>query len=1110
MRTSVSESVKDVVESSIKEVNLEKNSRKAKPGKKDDYKGIVEATLRGVATRIVLTHSFKELGNTLDGALTAVQTGGMNVSTLDQLKGRVLDKVKDIKDDRKSEALGKFLEDQFRLGDYEKAVEVLKTMAEDSEIGLSPAEKTETVALLGKVKKEADTDPVELQELATKKDEMREKNQEKAKKIVEKSDKIQAEVGREELKVIIANKDEVEVETKRTIDVDQKNLVVGELTSSAHLSKKDGDFISRVLMSDPEIDFLKMDRKVVYHIWYRTSGILGEKSDWSGAEKTQQMLQQMNESSRAALLSFANENLILEGMTPSEARWQRLPKEEQDLINGNLGFIEGTNGDFRKLLNYSDGFSGEEFGRHGLEREMTTRTDVAMMQLIREYATNSPDFHLEEKLRRNSNTNKWEWFGTREELFDVCRDEVYGIQGQLTQENMGNLVFEESAQKYLALMRIDVGNDLKLERVKDAITKALYIEFSVKSMWRSGGNMEAWSRAAMVLTQDSKESFFELMEMGEMLKIKNREGEQIEIGRFNWKDLMTLAETKAENGQYYLTYMAGQSTQLMEKRKPEFAAALADLVLKQRILKGEITQAQARDLMIAVQHGDFKFEDNARQVRAMVDYMQFLEVSTFRGGEFGLNDSTVDGKFNMTSLPCGEVVHKTGPWSLIYDWYYPVTKYGGEWVGKIFLPNVNILSYRRGETLPHFIANDTKVAAGMLDKTGEYHETGVGAKEFFFKGAEYGATDSHGQPILNSEKKQYKENELWTRFWGDVIFDTRTAQWEGMPEGDKEMAGVNNKTAINRTVDSIREHGSAKLTEWEAAGKLGFVEHLDFTNFEMMLGHEIPGATKMDKFKWMTENFDYSFWRTDIIPSKGVGDWVTRYVPKKYEDSRVKLAALMNAPGTATGGAVRDNISEYSDESTFNGQLQAMLKDNRKFSLSWRKVDKNGTEEGTKGYDSATGKRKLVGYKHADRNKSKWIQEGAGDFWGVTEQWHSPTEGYHFGSGLATSRQQGKELFNDPMYFEKMEIDNQFHNGMMSREEWGKTKREWQKKAYLGDVIEIGGRDFRLGYIPVLTPFFLFRGWWVDRMQLDWEDFTIAFRKNNEKKWEELKKVIGL
>ena len=1098
VRTSVSESVKDVVESSIKEVNVEKSSRKGKPGKKDDYKGIVEATLRGVATRIVLTHSFKELGNTLDGALTVVRSGGMDASTLDQLKGRVLDKVKNIKDDRKSEALGKFLEDQFRLGDYEKAVEVLKTMAEDNEIGLSPAEKTETVELLGKVKKEVDTNPAELQELAMKKDEMREKNQEKAKKIVEKSDKIQAEVGREELKVIIANKDVVAVETKKEIDDAQKNLILGELTTSANLSKKDGDFITRVLISDPEIDFLKMDRKVVYHIWYRTSGILGEKPDWTGSEKTQQMLQQMNESSRVALLSFANENLILESMTPSEARWQRLPKEEQDLINGNLGFIEGTNGDFRKLLNYSDGFSGDEFGRHGLEREMTTRTDVAMTQLIIEYSKKKPGFHLEQKLVKNTNTNKWEWRGLsgqskqqiRKELFDVCRDEVYGIQGQLTQENMGNLIFEESAQKYLALMRIDVGDDLELEKVKDEITKTLYIEFAVKTMWRSGGNMESWQRSAMVLTQDSEENFFQLMDMGEMLKVINKEGKELEIGRFNWQDLMTLAELKASNGQYYLTYMAGQSSALRKERKPEFAAALADILVKKRLLMGEISRDEARDLMVDVQNGGFEFTD--RQVRGMVDYMQFLEVATFRGGEFGMNDSTVDGKFNMTSLPCGEVVHKTGPWSLIYDWYYPVTKYGGEFIGKIFLPNVNILSYRRGETLPHFIAKDTKIAAGMLDKTGEYHETGVGAKEFFFAGGHDDEADS------------------WTKFWGNVIFDTRTAQWEGMPEKDKEMAGVNNKTAINRTVDSIREHGSVKLLEWENAGKLGFVQHLDFTNFEMMLGHEIPGKTKMEKFKWMTENFDYSFWRTDIIPSKGVGDWVTKYVPKKYEDTRVKFQALMNAPGTATGGAVRDNISEYSDESTFNGQLQAILRENRKFSLSWRKVDKDGNEDGTKGYDSNTGKKKLVGYKHADRGKSKWIQEGAGDFWGVTEQWHSPAEGYHWGSGFATSRQQGKELFNDPMYFEKMEIDNQFHVGMMSREEWGKAKREWQKKVYLGDAIEIGGKEFRLGYIPLLTPFFLFRGWWVDRMQLDWEDFTIAFHKNNEKKWEELKKIIGI
>lgn len=1092
VKSDVAKNVKDVVEASINAINTEKSPRGRGAPKKDDYKGIVEATLRGIATRIVLTHSFKELGNTLDGALTAVRAGNLDITLVDQLKGRVLDRVKSIKDGREGEVLGKFLEDHFRTGNYEKAVELLKKMTDDTATGLSPTEKTETLVVLSKVKKENAMSSTDLQELSEQKDEVIDKNREKRKKIVEKSDEIQAELGRAELNAIISDQVVPDSVTARTIDQAEKLAIITELTSVANLPKHDADFIHKVLLSGPAtgdttIDFLQMDRKAVYHIWYRTAGILGEKSDWTGSEKSQALLQQMNESAREALLSFANEDLVLDTMTPSEARWLKLPEAERKLIMDDLGFIQETNGDFRKLLGYGDAFSGDEYERHGLERDMTTRTDVAMAQLIVEYSKRNPNFHLEQKLVKNTDTNKWEWFGTREELFDVCRDEVYGIQGQLTQENMSNLVFEESAQKYLALMRIDVGDDLELEKVKDAITKNLYIEFSVKSMWRSGGSMEAWGRAAMVLTQDSEENFFQLMSMGEMLKVKNEQGEQMEIGRFDWKDLMNLAELKAQNGQYYLTYMAGQSSYLRKERKPEFVAAVADILVKKRLLKGEITQAQARDLMISVQRGGFNFSD--RQVRSMVDYMQFLEVATFRGGEFGLNDSIVPGKFNMISLPCGEVVQKTGPWSLIYDWYYPVTKYGGEFVGKVFLPNVNVLSYRRGETLPHFIAKDTKIAAGMMDKTGEYRETGVGANEFFFDGL------------------HLADAEVWTQFWGDVIFDTRTG-------------AVANKTAINRTVDAIRRHGKSKMEVWSRKGKLGFVQNLNFEKFEMMLGYQIPGASNLEKFKWMTENFDYSFWRTDIIPSKAIGDWVVKYVPKKYEDSRIKFAAYMNSPGLATLAAVRDNISEYTDESTFNEQAQRILQDNRKFTLGLKEVDDDGHERADS-KKPGTLKYRLVGYKHADRAKSSWKQEGAGDFYGVTEQWHSPTEGYHLGSGFATSRQQGKELFQDPMYFEKMEIDNQFHAGMLNRKEWGEAKREWQKKAYLGDVIyslklgvDKNGKDrvfnLRWGHIPLLTPISLFRGWWVDRMQLDWQDFLIASRKNNEETWAKLKKIIGI
>jgi hypothetical protein len=1086
VRVDVSEAVKGVVEASIDSIETEK-SLKNSGGipQKDSYKGVVEASLQAVAIRIVLSHSFEDLGKTLDGALTDVRAGGMNESDLDRLKGRVLDAVKNIKDGREGEVVSKFLDEHFRQGKYEEAAKFLKELAYDATTDLSDAEKVKIDGVLSKIKKESATTPAELHELAGKKNELHDENQDRVKDLLQKSDEVQMEIGKEELKIVVANKPTPQVDTKVVVNDDKRVQIMGELNDVNGLSKRDTDFIKKILIGDPEVDFSKMDRKMVYYIWYRTSGILGKKADRTGVQNTEAILKQMNESARAAILTFANENLVLEGISPSEARFLKLPKEEQDLINGNLNFIERTNGDFRKLLQYQE--------ERMLGEEYRTRTDMAMHQLIQEYATKKPDFHLERKLRRNQSTNKWEWFGERKELFDVCRDEVYGIQGQLTQENMSSLVFEESAQKYLALMRIDVGDDLELEKVKDVITKTLYIEFAVKTMWRSGGNMEAWQRATMVLTQDSEENFFQLMDMGEMLKVKNKEGQEIEVGRFNWKDLMTLAELKAGNGQYYLTYMAGMSNALLKERKSEFAAALADMLVKKRLLTGEINDQQARDLMLSVQRGGFQFSD--RQVRSMVDYMQFLEVATFRGGEFGLNESTVPGKFSMTSLPCGEVVQKTGPWSVIYDWYYPVTKYGGEVVGKIFLPNVNILSYRRGETLPQFIAKDTKVAAGMLDKAGQYHETGVGAKEYFFGGNEYGAVDRNGNPILNKEQKQYKESELWTEFWGDVIFDTRTG-------------GVANKTAISRTVDVIRERGVVKLDQWNTNGQLSFVNHLDFGNFEMMLGYKIPGTNNMEKFRWMTENFDYSFWRTDLLPSKAVGDWVTKYVPKKYEDARLKLQAFLNTPGTATLGAARDIISEYTDESTFNEQAQAILKDNRKNTLGLRVVDKDGNEEGTYGYDAKTGQLKLVGYKHADRGKSKWLQEGAGDFYGVTEQWYSPFEGVHLGSGFPTSRQQGKELFRDPMYFEKMEIDNQFHAGMMSRKEWGEKKREFQMMAYFGD--KIGETNFRPGYIPVLTPFFLFRGWWVDRMQLDWEDFMMVMRKNNEETWTKLKKIIGI
>lgn len=1118
VKASVAVAVREAVESSVRPLSVERPAKRSLLGaaKKDDYKGIVEAVLQGVATRIVLTHSFKDLGTTLSDTLTTIRAGGMDAAKLDMLKGRVLDTANKIKGGREGAEISARLQEHFKLGQYEEAAAWLKTIAESPDFGLPDQEKNESVAILQTVKKENHTSADELRELASKRDELRQANTTKKTEIVKRADEIQMEVGREEFKVMTDNVEPEEVETKRTITEAKRTAVNDEVRAAPTIDKADERFIKDVLLgasgsNDRNFDFAGMDRKLVDHMWHRTAGILGSR-DWSGEPQTEQLLREINKSARRVLLDNATQNMVMDVMSPERARWLALPQEEQELITRNLNFIDKTHGDFREVMKMADAYPDEDYAKHGRERDRLSRTDGAMLQLKQEYAANRPDFDLENKLIYNEATGRWTWNGTKEDFFDVCREEVYRIQGQLTQDNMSNLIFEESAQQYLALMRIDVGNDLELEAVKDAITKTLYIDFAVKTMWRAGGNIEGWQRAANVLTQDNKRNFFQLMGMGEMLKAENAEGRAIDIGRASWEDLMTVAEMKASNGQYFLTFMSGQSTDLMDMRKPEFMAALSKVVVERQLRKEKLSPADARMRLEAIDRGELKFVP--RQARSMVDYMQFLEVATFRGGEFGLNDSIIPGKFNLTSLPCGEVVQKTGPWSIIYDWFYPVTKYGGEWVGKLFLPNVNILSYRRGETLAHFIAKDSKVAAGMLDKTGHYHETGTGAKEFFFGGQNRDAVDAAGRVVRG---KKYSKNgygdleddpknteaiteiDEFNQFWGSVIFDVRTG-------------GAFNKTAINRTVTAIRQVGAKKLADWEAAGRMGFVEHMDFTRFEAMIGYRVPGATKKDQFKWMVENFDYSFWRRDTLPSKAVGDWVGKYVPKKYEDARLKLAAFLNAPGTATLGAVRDIISEYSDESTFNEMAQWVLKDNRRGTLSRRMVDKNGREQGTLGYDATSGRKKWVGFKHADRNLSKWVSaEGEeGDNWTVTELWHSATEGYHLGSGIATSRQQGKELFRDPMYFEKMEIDNQFHAGMLTREEWGELKREFQMKAYFGEAIEIKGKQFRLGYIPVLTPFFLFRGWWVDRMHLDFEDFMIALRKNNEATWEKLKKIIGM
>jgi hypothetical protein len=46
--------------------------------------------------------------------------------------------------------------------------------------------------------------------------------------------------------------------------------------------------------------------------------------------------------------------------------------------------------------------------------------------------------------------------------------------------------------------------------------------------------------------------------------------------------------------------------------------------------------------------------------------------------------------------------------------------------------------------------------------------------------------------------------------------------------------------------------------------------------------------------------------------------------------------------------------------------------------------------------------------------------------------------------------------------------------------------------------------------IPFLTPYFLMRGWWVDKMGLDWADFTLIMSKQNEETFAKLMKLLGI
>lgn len=1059
------------------------------------YEGSIEAILRGVLTRIIFARNYRELGQALEQTAQKVKDGGLDASAMDQLTGRVLDATTRLGDEN-DRNLAETLTLLFKQNKYVEAANVLKEQVERKDAGVDSAEKKALVDFLGLVKEKGKTKDSDLETMVKRfTEEIHPKGVETVKNIVERSDELQLLLLEEQRKLMMDTSPTQIKEVKLKVKVDdRKRGAVSREIKNLNMDAKDKEFVLRLMGStklygasqrggsrEREWNFESMKPYDVKLVWLRSTGILGKNEKaLAGNSETRGFLESMRDAAREVMLNVNEQAKVGEAETQRE-RVEMRGRRRSRSGAGLRFFHDYADAEGRVGVDSMMQLEMDELLERGMDpgEMIPGRTEQALQQLIE----SKPD--LKEKLIQKGRL--WKWEGSPEEFFDLCREEIYEIQGQLTQENMGNLIFEPSAQVYLALMRVDAGEKLELEDVKDAITKMLYIDFAIKNMWKSGANVETWQRVASIMTRERDASFFEIMGIGENLKIQDKDGNWLGLGRFNVDDIMSLADTKVgEQKRYWATELAAQSSALKEKKTTDFVKALAGRILDNQELAGKKSHSEVLKEKEKIQNGTYKFDE--KQMRWVVKYLQFLDNATLRSGERGINQSVVPGKMELVDNPLGEFAVKTGPWAVIYLYHYEVTKYGGDFIGNVFLPNVSMLSYARGETLGHFIKKDSRVEAGMMAPDGTYHETGVGAQEFFFGGRKYDATYKDGKQIYEKDGKTTQtEAGLFAEFWSDVIFDEKT--------------GDLSKTAIHRGVDGIRSKGEVKLEKWEKEGKLGFIEHLDFSNMEILLakklrvsGFRVPGESNREKFEWLIKNFDYRFWRYDILKAKREGDWINKYVPKKYVETATLFQDFLNAPGLATKVAVMNKIGEYaggSGMSEWDKQAQKAIDLNNKW--SW------------KGWETTPG----------SSGKAKWSEEmGSGkdadDIYSVAKEKHVATEGWHPGSGLAHSVQEAKEGFRNPMYFEKQEINNAFYNGLLSREDWGKRKREWMVKAYLGSKYEIGKLKFRLGYIPFLTPFFLFRGWWVDRLGLDWDAFKLVFAKNNEETWAKLKKIIGL
>lgn len=1050
---------------------------------KEKKQGVMAWALRSLATRIVLTRSVEDLSTQLTTIADSLNAG-KDPAEVDALRSVVSLKIGELlSGESHTQVIG--LVDHFlESGDVKGAVKLLRELKKKDEYKVANPKNKEMDDLLHAVEvldNERGLNEKKLNPLIT--------------AVEATGDKVSVGVNRELVEVRKKN-DLVET----TIQI--KNLAgsapasspdryVGRIQKTKKevktlddqvktaLNKKDIDthndrkFITRMLTGGSngygaidssgnltvEVDkFTYQDTKLAYA---RTSVVLGRNKSILSQSQNKELrdyLEQVQAELRGRLKEIEtelNEKKIAENMTPKDDLWSELSDGERAKITNNFDFM-------RK---YS---SAEDLAKYAQENGMSkSRSEQLISMLMKQRPELAGKFEINER--------GVFWNGKAEDFFELCRQEIYRIKDSVPEERLGQLEFVQEAQLYLALMGVSAKNNPEIRQMKDAVTKMLYMEFAIKSLWKAGGNHEAWQRAAGLLLRDEAGSnFFTTMKVRERIRgvLKGDNSKKVVLlPGFNVDDIMTIGELEAPNGQSWLAYVSTDNMALNERRLEEFARALALQVAKKAQLKNELTSADTKNLKL-LEAGNIELD--REQMDWMRNYLQYMHVATLNVGEKLWVMNAVkpgDKGFDYASLPGGQFAEKTGIWGLLYFAKYQVTKYGFEGLGKIFVPNHGVLSYARGETLRHFLSYDGN-ETWLEDGDGGITNGGTGgAKDFFFK----------------RKNVDNKTKAAFLKFWEETWLDGRT--------------GTNMKTKGMRSIFNARKIGRDLISK---GMHKEFIDEMDFTQLESLIGYRIPGRTNEDKLLWTVDNLSYEMMEVRTMPSKREGDLINKY-SKYYTETDTALQTFLDAPTLANKMKLIESIVRYNNASAedISRMLDEFMASNRKMT--------GGLKEGGRWWNLFDYN---IGPTVADSNQKNLKKSVDGDWMEMPLVTKSPSDGWYPGRKLLWTRQQYKEGTQDPMIMRKIEIQNAIAWGIVSPQEGGKMMRDWQKMIYFGEGVtfKVKGKNIvlRPGMIPFLTPFFLMRGWWVDKMGLDWEDFKTISRKVNEETWEKIRKALGV